>query len=76
MTTYYKKIKKLNKIIYLNTDNAVYVDASRKEFTFRIPSVCIEDKSRMYVRQYSNDYRGSGVESFSLITQSPGDPKG
>lgn len=68
MTTYYKKIKKLNKIIYLNTDNAVYVDASRKEFTFRIPSVCIEDKSRMYVRQYSNDYRGSGVESLSLIT--------
>ena len=64
---YYKKIKKLSKIIYLNTDNAVYVDANRKEFTFRIPSISIEDKSRLYIRQYSNDYRGSGVESLSVI---------
>ena len=66
--SYYKKIKKVSKIIYLNTDNAIYVDGQRKEFTFKIPSVSIEDKSRMYVRQYSNDYRGSGVESLSLIT--------
>jgi hypothetical protein len=66
--TYYKKIKKISKIIYLNTDNAIYVDTLRKEFTFKIPSVSIEDKSRMYIRQYSNDYRGSGVESLSLIT--------
>lgn len=68
--SYFKKIKKVSKIIYLNTDNAVYVDANRKEFTFRIPSVAIEDKSRLYVRQYSNDYRGSGVESLSIIAGS------
>jgi len=65
---YYKKIKKLSKIIYLNTDNAVYVDTNRKEFTFRIPSISIEDKSRLYIRQYSNDYRGSGVESLNVIS--------
>jgi len=64
---YHKKIKKLSKIIYLNTDNAIYVDANRKEFTFRIPSVSVEDKSRLYIRQYSNDYRGSGVGSLSVI---------
>jgi hypothetical protein len=68
--SYFKKIKKVSKIIYLNTDNAIYVDAHRKEFTFRVPSVAIEDKSRLYVRQYSNDYRGSGVESLSIISGS------
>ncbi len=65
--SYYKKIKKVSKIIYINTDNAFYVDANRKEFTFRVPAVAIEDKSRMYVRQYSNDYRGSGIQSLSVI---------
>jgi hypothetical protein len=68
--SYFKKIKKVSKIIYLNTDNAIYVDANRKEFTFRVPSVAIEDKSRLYIRQYSNDYRGSGVESLSIIAGS------
>jgi len=68
--SYFKKIKKVSKIIYLNTDNAIYVDALRKEFTFRVPSVAIEDKSRLYIRQYSNDYRGSGVESLSIIAGS------
>lgn len=65
--SYYKKIKKVSKIIYINTDNASYVDAHRKEFTFRVPAVAVEDKSRMYVRQYSNDYRGSGIQSLSVI---------
>jgi hypothetical protein len=65
--TYYKKIKKVSKIIYINTDNASYVDGHRKEFTFRVPPVAIEDKSRLYVRQYSNDYRGSGIQSLSII---------
>jgi len=65
--SYYKKIKKVSKIIYINTDNASYVDTHRKEFTFRVPAVAIEDKSRLYVRQYSNDYRGSGIQSLSII---------
>jgi hypothetical protein len=65
--TYYKKIKKVSKIIYINTDNAIYVDGNRKEFTFRVPTVAIEDKSRLYIRQYSNDYRGSGIQSLSII---------
>ena len=65
--SYYKKIKKVSKVIYINTDNASYVDTHRKEFTFRVPAVAIEDKSRLYVKQYSNDYRGSGIHSLSII---------
>lgn len=65
--SYFKKIKKVSKIIYLNTDNAIYVDVNRREFTFRVPAVAIEDKSRLYVRQYSNDYRGSGIQSLSIV---------
>ena len=68
--SYYKKIKKVSKIIYINTDNASYVDGHRKEFSFRVPTVSIEDKSRLYVRQYSNDYRGSGIQSLSIIAGS------
>ena len=65
--SYYKKIKKVSKIIYLNTDNASYVDTNRKEFTFRIPTLSVEDKSMLYMKHYSTDYRASGVQSLNVI---------
>lgn len=57
--TYFKKQKKHTRSIYLNTDDAVYVDAERKTFNFRIQPLNIEDECRMYVKNTIIDYKSN-----------------
>lgn len=59
--TYYKKQKKHSRTIYLNTDDAYYVDTERKNFNFRIPPINIEDESLLSVKNTLLDYRTSGL---------------
>jgi hypothetical protein len=61
MTNYNKKQRKHTRSIFLNTDNADYVDADRKTFRFRIPPINIEDESLLYVKNTSIDYKVSGL---------------
>lgn len=59
--SYYKKQKKHTHSIYLNSDEAFYVDNERKTFTFRIPPVNVEDESKLYVKNTIIDYKTSGL---------------
>lgn len=59
--TYFKKQKKHTHSIYLNTDDAHYVDAERKTFSFKIPPINIEDESKLYVKNTIIDYKTTGL---------------
>ena len=65
---YHKKQKKHTRSIFLNTDDAYYVDAERKQFSFRIQPINIEDESKLYVKNTITDYRGSGLAVKSVNT--------
>jgi hypothetical protein len=61
MTNYQKKQKKHSRSIYLNTDEAYYVDPERKTFRFRINPINIEDESIMVVKNTITGYKSSGL---------------
>jgi hypothetical protein len=61
MGTYHRKIKKHTRAVYLNTDDAFYVNAERTQFSFRIPPINVEDESILYVRNTNTDYKSSGL---------------
>ena len=65
---YHKKQKKHTRSIYLNTDEAYYVNSERKQFSFRIQPINIEDESKLYVKNTITDYRGSGLAVKSVNT--------
>lgn len=54
---YYMKQKKHTRAIYINTDNAYYVNGDRTQFAFRIPPINIEDESVLYVKNTNTDYK-------------------
>jgi hypothetical protein len=59
---YHKKQKKHTRSIFLNTDEAFYVNPERTSFIFRFAPINIEDESIMYVKNTNVDYRtGSGL---------------
>jgi hypothetical protein len=55
--SYYKKQPKHTRSVYINTDNAYYVNAERTVFSFRIPPINIEDESVLYVKNTNTDYK-------------------
>jgi hypothetical protein len=61
MTNYQKKQKKITRSVYLNTDEAFYVDGERKTFRFRINPINIEDESIMMVKNTITGYKSSGL---------------
>lgn len=65
---YHKKQRKHTRSIYLNTDEAFFVDSQRKTFSFRINPINIEDESKLYVKNTITDYRGSGLAVKSVNT--------
>ena len=65
---YHKKQRKHTRSIYLNTDEAFFVDSERKTFRFRINPINIEDESKLYVKNTITDYRGSGLAVKSVNT--------
>jgi hypothetical protein len=66
--SYFKKQPKHTRSIFLNTDDAFYVDADRKVFSFRIPPINIEDESKLYVKNTITDYKTSGLAVKSVDT--------
>jgi hypothetical protein len=60
MSKYFKKQKK-TRTIFLNTDEASYVDSDRKTFNFYIPPINIEDESMLSVKNTILDYRSAGL---------------
>ena len=64
--SYYKKQKKHTRSIYLNTDDAFYVNADKTSFTFRFHPVNIEDESRMYVKNTSVDFKTTGLSVLNV----------
>jgi len=68
VNSYGKKQKKHTRSIYLNTDDAYYVDSERKSFSFRINPINIEDESKLYVKNTIIDYRSSGLAVKSVDT--------
>jgi hypothetical protein len=67
MNKYGKKQRKHTRSIYLNTDDAIYVDSDRKTFKFSIAPINIEDESKLYVENTIVDYKqgGLGVKNVS-----------
>lgn len=63
--TYYKKQKK-TRSIYLNTNEAFYVNNDRTSFTFRFAPINVEDESRMYVKNTSVDYKDAGLSVLNV----------
>jgi len=59
--TYYKKQVKHTRAIYLNTDDAFYVNPERTQFSFRFAPLNIEDESVLYVRNTNTDYKTAGM---------------
>jgi hypothetical protein len=59
--SYYKKQRKHSRSIFLNTDEAEYVDGERKTFRFSINPINIEDESKIYVKNTIIDYRTAGL---------------
>ena len=59
--TYYKKQLKHTRAIYLNTDDAFYVNPDRTQFSFRFAPLNIEDESVLYVRNTNTDYKTAGM---------------
>lgn len=66
MTKYYKKQRKHTRSIFLNTDEAVFVDAERKTFRFSLAPINIEDESRLYVENSIIDNRTGGLAIKSI----------
>jgi hypothetical protein len=65
---YHKKQRKHSRSIYLNTDEAFYIDPDRKQFSFRIQPINIEDESKLYVKNTITDYKISGLAVKSVNT--------
>jgi hypothetical protein len=65
---YHKKQKKHTRSIFLNTDEAYYIDSERKQFSFRIQPINIEDESKLYVKNTITDYKTSGLAVKSVNT--------
>lgn len=63
---YYKKQKKHTRSIYLNTNEAFYVNNDRTSFTFRFAPINVEDESRMYVKNTSVDYKDAGLSVLNV----------
>lgn len=57
LSPYYMKQKKHTRAVYINTDNAYYVNAERTLFSFRIPPINVEDESVLYVKNTNTDYK-------------------
>lgn len=64
--SYYKKQKKHTRSIYLNTDDAFYVNPDKTSFTFRFHPINIEDESRMYVKNTSVDFKTTGLSVLNV----------
>ena len=66
---YHKKQRKHTRSIFLNSDEAFYVNPERTSFTFRFAPINIEDESIMYVKNTNVDYRtGSGLSVQNVKT--------
>ena len=65
--SYFRKQKKHTRAIYLNTDDAYYVNDDRTQFSFRIPPINIEDESLLYVRNTNTDYKTSGLSVGKIL---------
>ena len=59
--SYGKKQRKHTRAIYLNTDDAYYINPDRTQFSFRFAPINLEDESILYVRNTNTDYRSSGL---------------
>jgi hypothetical protein len=69
MNKYGKKQKKHTRSIFLNTDDAVYVDSERKTFRFAIAPINIEDESKLYVENTIIDYKtGNGLGVKGIVS--------
>lgn len=64
---YYKKQRKHSRSVFLNTDEAYYVDNERKSFSFRINPINIEDESKIHVKNTIIDYKTSGLSVGKII---------
>ena len=69
MNKYGKKQKKHTRSIFLNTDDAIYVDSERKTFRFAIAPINIEDESKLCVKNTIVDYKtGSGLGVKGIVS--------
>lgn len=59
--SYGRKQKKHTRAIYLNTDDAYYINNDRTQFSFRFAPINVEDESLLYVRNTNTDYKTSGL---------------
>ena len=66
MNKYGKKQRKHTRSIFLNTDDAIYVDTDRKTFRFAIAPINIEDESKLYVENTIIDNRVGGLAIKSI----------
>ena len=66
--SYFKKQPKHTRSIFLNTEDAYYVDSERKVFSFRIAPINIEDESKLFVKNTITDYKASGLAVKSVNT--------
>ena len=66
MNKYGKKQRKHTRSIFLNTDDAIYVDADRKTFRFAIAPINIEDESKLYVENTIINNRVGGLAIKSI----------
>jgi hypothetical protein len=60
MTNYFKT-QKTKRCVYLNTQNAYYVDAERKTFSFKVNPINILDESLLYVKNTNIEYNTLGL---------------
>lgn len=65
--TYFKKQPKKTRAIYLNTQDAYYINEDRTKFSFKIPNgINVEDESLLYVKNTTIDYNTSGLSVKSV----------
>ena len=64
--SYHKKQTKHSRTIYLNTQDAYYVNQERTKFSFKINNINIEDESVLCVKNTILDYNTSGLSVKSV----------
>ena len=65
--SYGKKQFKHTRAIFLNTEDAYYVNADRTQFNFRFAPINLEDESLLYVRNTNTDYKTSGLSVGKIL---------
>lgn len=67
--SYFKKQPKKTRAIYLNTNEAYYVNEDRTKFSFKISNgINVEDESLLYVKNTTIDYNTSGLSVKQINT--------